>query len=174
MYDIDPDRNYAAEMRAIIDQMTEGEYSSPMVAQKIVMKLEVEDPKLLHGWLLSQAADFIRHSINMRDASVRGRNRKTVSRSVFRQATDAQEQGDAEPLSHFLGEVYVVEGGSRKALKEMTAADLTFASNDFSVRAAKNAMQATFLRVLAEKVGAGKVADLYDENMLIELWRSIS
>jgi hypothetical protein len=174
MYDIDPDRNYAAEMRAVIDRMTEGEYSSPMVAQKIVMKLTVEDPNLLHGWLLSQAADFIRQSINLRDASVRGRNRKAVSRSVFRQATGALEQGDAEPLTVFLAEVYVVEGGNRKALSQMTAADLTFASNDFHVRAAKNTLQATFLRVLSEKVGAGKVSDLYDENMLVELWRSIS
>ena len=174
MYDIDPDRNYAAEMRAVIDRMTESEYSSPVVAQKIVMKLEVEDPKLLHGWLLSQAADFIRQAINMRDASARGRNRKAVSRSVFRQATGALERGNPEPLTAFLHEVYVVEGGTRKALREMTAADLTFASNDFSVRAAKNAMQAAFLRVLAEKVGAGKVSDLYDEAKLIELWRSIS
>ena len=174
MYDIDPDRNYAAEMRAVIDRMTEGEYSSPVVAHRIVMKLTVEDPKLLHGWLLSQAADFIRHSINMRDASVRGRNRKTVSRSVFRQATDAQEQGDPEPLTVFLSEVYVVESGNRKILSEMTAADLLFAAHGFSVRAAKNQMQAVFLQVLAEKVGAGKVSDLYDEAKLIELWRSIS
>lgn len=174
MYDIEPNRNYAQEMRAIIDRMTEGEYSSPVVAEQIVMKLTVEDPKLLHGWLLSQAAQFIRHAINLRDASVRGHNRKGVSRSVFRVATGAWEKGDAEPLTTFLAEVYVVEGGMKKALKEMTAGDLNFAANDFSVRAARNSMQATFLNVLARNVGEGKVSDLYDENKLIELWRSIS
>lgn len=174
MYDIEPNRNYAAEMREVIDRMTEGEYSSPVVAQQIVMKLTVEDPKLLHGWLLSQAADFIRHSINLRDSSLRGHNRSSVSRSVFRQATEALSQGDQEPMTRFLVEVYVVEGGTKKPLGEMRAADLTFASAEFTVRATKNQMQATFLRVLSEKVGDGKVSDLYDEAKLIELWRSIS
>ena len=174
MYDIDPNRDYAGEMRAYIDRMAVGEYSPAQVAQRLVIKLELEDPKLLHGWLLSQAAQFLRHSINLRDASVRAHNRFTSSRSVFRQATNAWKAGDPEPLTLFLNEVYVVEGGNKKPLGQMTAADLTFAAHDFSVRATRNQMQAAFLQVLAEKVGAGKVSDLYDEAKLIELWRSIS
>lgn len=175
MYDIDPNRDYAGEMRAYVDRMAIGEYNPAQVAQKLVIKLELEDPKLLHGWLLSQATQFLRHSINQRDASIRARNRHASGRSVFRQATNAWEGGDSDPLAstRFLHETYVLPSGNKVSLAEMTAADLLHAANDFTVRAKKNQLQSVFLSALAKKVGEDKVGDHFTEEKLAELWQSI-
>lgn len=177
MYDVNPNRDYATEMRNLINQMTEGgEYQAAIVARNLVMRLEVEDPKLLHGWLLVHAPDFVRGLIVRRDSAARTSNRIHAARNRFTEATEAFKQGDPKPLmqTRFLSEVYVIEGGNRVTLHEMTGKDLTFAAKDFGVRAKTHAMQAAFLRALAKKVGDRKVGDVFSEDKLAELWLSIS
>lgn len=168
-------RDYAAEMRAVIDEMASGSYAAPVVAAEIVEKLRANDPELLDGWLHSQAVGFVRHAINLRDASVRTHNRIAVSRSVFRRAAENAEAGDdTELMTNFLGEVYVVEGGMKMPLREMKADDLLFAAEDFTARAQENAMRAAFLRALAKKCHRKPVGEVFDEAKLAEMWRSVS
>lgn len=168
-------RNYAVEMRAIIDAETAvGSYVSATVAEHIAEKLRATDPELLAGWLDAQAVNFIRHAINLRDCSQRTHARHMAGRSVFKAATDAAEAGDAEPLGVWLQTVYVVEDGSRMRLSEMRSPELLFVADDYGRRAADAQLQEAFLRALAKKVGRRKVSDVYDETKLATLWQSIS
>jgi hypothetical protein len=168
-------RDYAADMRAVIDAETsQGPYSSPVVAAHIVEKLQATDPDLLNGWLHAQAVNFIRHAINLRDCAVRTHTRTAARRSVFAADSRAHEAGDESALSGWLGVVHVVEDGSRKRLAEMTKNDLGYVADDYGRRAAENALAESFLRALARKVGRGKVSDHFTDQQLTELWQSIS
>ena len=168
------ERNYAAEMRALIDKETdEGPYVSGVVAQKIVDHLRANDLPLLHGWLDAHAVELIRRAINLRDASRRTHARTTASRSVFSQAAREAQGGSMESLSRFMNTVYVVEDGSRVRLSEMRQPDLIYAADGYRRRAQDAMMQQAFLRALARKVGDDKVSDHFSEDELMELWVSI-
>lgn len=167
------ERDYAAEMRAVIDSEAQGSYASPLVAQEISEKLEANDRDLLEGWLWQQRVQFLRHAINLRDCSVRTHNRMTATRSVFRSAAAAAEAGDPEPLrTQFMAEVYLTEDGLKMPLRDMRAAELTFAADDFAQRARDNAMKEAFLRALAKKCRTKAVGEVFDEDKLAKLWLS--
>lgn len=167
-------RDYAADMRAVIDAETShGPYTSAVVAEHIVQKLRATDPDLLDGWLQAQAEFFIRHTINLRDCSHRTHVRATAGRSVFREASARAEAGEPEALAGWLSVVHVVEDGSRKRLAEMTATDLAFVADDYARRVAENAMHEAFLRALAKSVGPGRVADRFTDTQLAQLWQSL-
>lgn len=167
-------RDYAAEMRAIIDEATShGPYAPPVVAQEIVDKLRVNDPDLLTGWLDAQAVNFVRDAINYRDRSNRTHARQTAGRSVFRENAEAFEAGDDEAMAGWLETVYKVEDGTKLALGEMFKPDLLYVADDYRRIAAENRMSEAFMRALAKKVGAKKVSEVFDEEKLAHLWDSI-
>lgn len=168
------ERNYAAEMRALIDQETShGPYISASIAEKIVEKLSVNDPQLLDGWLHAQAVQLIRHAINLRDGSMRAHARVTASRGVFADAAKQAEAGNLEPLTKFLDTRYVVEGGIRVRLGDMREPQLVYVADAYRRRAQDAMLQQAFLRALARKVGNGKVEDHFTEDEIAKLWRSI-
>lgn len=168
-----PIRDYAAEMRAVIDAETgDAPYTSVVVAEHIVTKLKATDPALLDGWLHAQAVNFLRHAINLRDCSARSHARVTAGRSVFREAA---ESGDVEALTQFLDVRYVVDdANTRTRLADMGRQELLFAADAYKRRAAESLIEETFLRLLAKKVGTRKVADVFDEEKLATAWRSIT
>lgn len=168
------DRNYAAEMRAIIDEETShGPYVSAIIAERIVEKLKANDQDLLLGWLVSQAHHIIRQSINLRDASQRTHARATAARDVFAEAALEAQEGNRERLTHFLDTVYVIDGGSRVKLGQMREPQLLFVADGYKRRAEDAMMQQAFLRALARKVGNDRVSDHFTESDLAKLWRSI-
>lgn len=168
------ERNYAAEMRTLIDQETShGPYVSAIIAERIVEKLTANDPDLLYGWLIGQAPQLIRHAINLRDASGRTHARMTASRSVFGQAVKQAQGGNMEPIGKFLDTRYVVEDGSRVRLGDLREAQLLYVADGYKRRAEDALMQQAFLRALARKVGSDRVADHFDEEDLSRLWRSV-
>lgn len=169
------ERNYRAEMAALIEQETaSGGYVSALVAEHIVRKLAAIDPDLLDGWLREQAAFFIRHTINLRDCSTRTRARHQARRAEFAAAAGKFAEGDKGAMTSFLSLVHVVEDGTRKKLAAMTAADLTFVAEDYDARASENAMHATFLKLIAKKVGKKTVGEVFDEATLAKQWLSIA
>lgn len=170
------ERDYLAEMRAVMDAETsEGPYVSAVVAEHIVRKLRAVDPDLLDGWLNQMAVFMVRHSINLRDCSTRTRARVVARRQQFADDATAFERGDRAAMAGWLQVVHVVDAeGTRKRLAEMTAADLTHVADDYEARASENLMHASFLKALAKKVGRRTVADVFDENKLNQLWRSLS
>jgi hypothetical protein len=168
------DRDYVAEMRAVIDAETSGgPYSSPVVAAHIVEKLQATDADLLNGWLHAQAVSLIRHAINLRDCSVRSHARTAGPRSVFATDAEAAESGESDRMQGWLGVRFVIEGGVRSELRDMSKDDLLFASADYEARARDNRMTAAFLKAIARKVKT-KVADHFDDNQLAAMWNSLT
>lgn len=168
-------REYAAEMRALIDAETShGPYVSRQIAREIVEKLEANDPDLLTGWLMVHAERLIWGAINERDRSTRSQARATGSRSAFAAAASEHEAGDSKALGHWLGCRYAVEDGSRRVLAELTKADLLFVAESYEDRARQNSFEAAFFKALAKKVRTGTVADHFTEDKLAELRASLS
>lgn len=169
------DRDYVAEMRAVVDAETaEGPYVSREVASRVVAKLRVTDSALLYGWLDAQAEGFLWQAINDRDRSTRARAVASAGRSAFGAASEKFQSGDKAALSQFLAMPFVVEDGSRKRLADMTAGDLHFTADAYERRAAKNAMYGAFLRSVAKKVKGGCVADHFAEQQLSDMWQSLA
>lgn len=167
-------RNYVTEMRALIDEETShGPYVSAIIAEKIVQKLQANDPELLEGWLHAQAVHILRQAINLRDSSHRTHARITASRSVFAKAAIEAKEGNTEPLGKFLETRYVVEDGSRVRLADLREPQLNFVADSYKKRAQDALLQQAFLRALARKIGSDSVADHFDEDDLSKLWRSI-
>lgn len=170
------ERNYAAEMRALIDAETAGEsYETPAAAQNIVRKLRVTDPDLLLGWLDSQAEHFVWQAINDRDRSTRSRVRQQARRSAFAEAAETfQSGGGKKAMTSFLSMPFVIEDGSRKRLADMGAADLVYAADQYEVIEHEAALNKAFLRALSKKVGKSKVSDHFTEQQLGRMWTSLS
>jgi|RhiMethySRZTD1v2_1073278.scaffolds.fasta_scaffold605059_2 hypothetical protein len=169
------ERNYAQEMRELIDMTTQGRYTSASAAQEIVNYLREHDPDLLHGWLDAQAVHFVRVAISNRDHSARAYNRTAASRSVFRKAAEDFDNGDEAPLrSNFLDEVYVIEAGVRMPLRQMTSVELSFVADDFGRSAKESLWREAFLRALAKKCGTRTVEQVFDEETIAKLWISVA
>lgn len=168
-------RDYAAEIRAIIEDMTNGEESwvAGIIAAKLAARLRETDPELLQGWLDRGAETFLKQSILSRDAAHRTHNRQTANRQALRSAVEAAEQGDKRPLYDFLDNVYEVEGGARRRLRDMNRGDLRFAAAKYRRRAAENTFVGKFLEALATKVGEDKVSDHFTEEELAKMWGSL-
>jgi hypothetical protein len=170
-------RDYMTEVRAMIDAACTGTWSAPGVANSVVEDLRANDPELLAGFLDLCAVDVVRNLVNERDRSTRSYNRKTASRSVFREAAEKHEAGDTEPLeklTYFLQELYVAADGTKVALKNMRGPELNFAADDFAQRARQSQLQEAFLRALAKKCGDRSVGELFTEDQVAALWLSVS
>ena len=161
-------RNYAAEMRTVIDEETStGPYVSRVAAREIVEKLTANDPDLLTGWLMAQAEQLLWAAINTRDRSRRSSARTSNSRSAFGAAAKKHDAGDSTALTGWL------EDGTRRVLADLTKADLDFVAKGYERDAKATTFEATFMRALAKKVGKGTVADHFDEEKIAELRQSL-
>lgn len=167
-------RDFAVEMRAVIDAEATGTYVPGVVAAHIAAKLRQTDKDLLTGWLDAQAETFIRQAINNRDNSQRTAARHSRPRSVFAADAEAAEAGEPERLAGWLGTRFTIEDGSRKPLAEMSKDELLFASDTYAARANENRLTAAFLKAIARKVGAKKVADQFTDEQLTTMWDSLS
>lgn len=167
-------RDYAAEMRAVIDGQATGTYVPGVVAVEIVEKLRANDPDLLAGWLDAQAPQILRHAINLRDASQRTAARHARPRSVFAEDAAAAEAGEPERLAGWLGTRFTVEDGSRKPLAEMAKDDLLFVADAYEARARENKLTAAFAKAIARRVGTGVVGDHFTDEQLSTMWDSLS
>lgn len=170
-------RDYAAEVRVLVDAACTGTWSAPSVAIGVVNHLRAKDPELLAGFLDLCAVEVVRNLVNGRDRSTRSYNRKTASRSVFKEAADKHEQGDTEPLETltcFLQELYVIEDGTKKPLKNMRAPELNFAADEFTERARQSQMREAFLRALAKRCGEKSVGEIFTEDQVAALWLSVN
>lgn len=167
------ERDFAAEMRAVVDAETShGAYVARAAARDVVEKLTINDPELLNGWLHEQAEKLIWQLINDRDRSRRGAAR-TQGRSVFAELIEASKDGDTSGLGRYLQAPYVIEDGSRKPLAELMKDDLIYVADQYEHRAKSNAFEAAFIRAIARKVGKGTVADHFTESKLMELRESL-
>lgn len=169
------DRDYAGEMRTVIDDATSaGPYSPPIAAGEIVEKLRVNDPELLDGWLHSQSVHFIWQAINDRDRSRRAVTQRHAKARDFGEAAEKFKGGDITPLRGFLNAPYTVADGTRRPLAELNREDLLFVASDYKSRADQNQLKASFMTALARKVGKGVVGDHFTEDQLRSMFESVA
>lgn len=167
-------RDYAREMRELIDKLAVENYAPPMVAAQIVTHLRAMDPDLLQGWLDAQAVSYVRDAINRRDAAVRMRNRFHGRRQQFAEAAARHEAGDSDALTSFMSETYPTKAGGRKILAIMEKDDLIFVASNYARRERESALQRMFLEAVAARLDEGQtVADLYTEDQLAAMWSSL-
>lgn len=184
-----PARDWLAEMHDFITLRAIGSYSVPALAEEIVDELSKTDPKLLKGWLEAHAVGLVRDLINARDRSLRAANRTIArrdpaGRSVFRDAIGKAEKGDRaaatqlsqeleERQTEFLSERYLVADGTKMALGDMTRYELDFVADTYEEQARGNQLQAAFLRAIMKRVNTKKVSDVFSEDKLAKMWRSL-
>jgi len=169
------DRDFAAEMRALIDAETaSGSYISRVVAEHVVSKLRATDQELLHGWLDAQAESFVWQFINDRDRSLRARARSTSKSRAFAGDAERHEAGEPHAMARWLNVPFVVADGSRKPLGDMAKDDLLFVADAYDARARETKMTASFARALARKVKTGVVRDHFTDEQLSTMWQSLS
>src|SRR4029079_14830431 len=167
-------RDYAGEMRELIDKVATGEDAPPLLAAQLVTRLRAEDPELLQGWLDEQAVQFLRHAINLRDAAIRTHNRRSQARSVFSGAVAAFHAGNRFALQGFQEEHYSVANGVKKPFGQMTHNDLLYAAEAYGRRKDQNALQEAFLLAVAQRVGQNQVVqDVFDEAQLRSMGHSL-
>jgi hypothetical protein len=173
---INIDGSVTEQIRRIVDeQITRAgpSWTSGGIAVQVVELLRTENPVLLEKWLDLHAVDVVRTMVNAVDRVMR-QEARTKSDSVFSDAVARHEAGDKKALAPWLDTVYVVTTGyDRKRLADMDKVDLNFAAATYTQRARTNAIQAAFLRAIAEKVGDMTVGEVYDDEALSRMWRSL-
>jgi hypothetical protein len=95
---------------------------------------------------------------------------------VFRDAAKEFEQSgdDTDLRTHFLSETYVIPGGVRMLLKDMTAEHLSYVADEYAARAKSNLMREAFLRALAKKCGHRSVGEVFNEEAVAKVWCDLS
>lgn len=174
-------RDIAHDVRRIIDEeITRAgpTWSAGVVALRVVERLRGEDPELLGKWLEALAIDVVRREItDIARLQKQEARRQSIppTASVFSSAVQRYEAGETKALAAWMETIYVVNTeNSRKMLRDMDKEDLLYAASDYTNRARTNAMQAAFLRAVADKVGARTVGEVYNDDDLTRLWRSLS
>lgn len=160
-------RNYATDMRALIDEATDGgPYVPRIIASEIVEKLQATDPDLLHGWLTEQAEHFIWQAINDRDRSRRAHTTHQIRRGAFADAADAGT------TNSYLSLPFTVEDGTRRHLGTLRKPDLLYVSATYQRRANENQFLAQVMTAIAKKIGSRTVAEVYDEDQLRAMFQT--
>lgn len=176
----DPLRNLNRDLNEVIrEEITRAgdAYIAAAVALNVVERLREQDPELLNKFLDQNAVSIVHRAILDLEGSKRLAARASAENkkvSVFQNAVSRYEEGQKAALTSWLDTVYVVTSDNlRRRLADMDKEELEFAAARYSDRARANELQAAFLRALAKKVGAGTVADVYEEEELSRLWRSL-
>ena len=166
----------ATKVRAYIDDaMADRDYIPSDLAHKLIAKLREEDPQLLAQWLDAQAITIMRDTINRINSGRRSVARQNSNRSVFANAIERAEAGEPALLEGWLSQEFVISPENvRRPLAQMYREEILYASTVYDRLAEGNRMQAVFLRALADRVGARQVGEVFDNDQLSTLWRSIS
>lgn len=168
------DRDYAAEMRAVIDgELQAPEIAVPLVARDVVEKLRANDPELLAGWLDAQADVILTEHIGSRLRSVRQRTRIQGRRSAFGEHVERFEAGsDPASVSSWLTTHFHGPTGDMH-LGRFDHDALVFAKDAYAERAAVNAFESHFFAALAKKVNGGTVADHFTDEQIAAMRSSL-
>jgi hypothetical protein len=169
------ERDFAAEMRAVLDEHTaKGAYIPRRAAEEIVAKLRVNDPELLEGWLHADPAHFIHQFILDVDRSRRTAARHQQSRGEFADAARRHEAGDTDALTGYLGLRYTVdESNTRKTLGECRGAEVAFVAQGYRDAERENKFHAVLFEKIAKKIGSDTVAEHYDNKQLAAMFGGV-
>ncbi len=179
--DISPDgwdRDYLAEMDALIDAHTEnGDWVAAVVAARIRGLLVETDLDLLDGWLYAMAEDSLRRYIGNRTGRRRQRDRRNADARTFAEHRAKFEEGeiDGQEFTGLFHSVFVVDAaGTRKEAGDMTGTEHRFVAGKYEHTANMTRMQAAFHKAVAAKAGDHRVADIMTEDEYERLYRSLT
>ena len=178
------DRDYIAEMDAVIAEVTEGGGWVPaVVAAKLHARLLENDPDLLDGWLHVMAIQMLRRMIGLRQSHERTVARRRAGARAF--ASAAQEFADADGeeeteaagarlLGLFRVTHEVDDKNTQKRAFEMTGPEHLFvAENTYQRTANTHLMIAAFHRAVAKKIGSRRTDEVLTEERYEAMYRSI-
>jgi hypothetical protein len=168
----DADRDYVAEMNALIEQALEetDEWATPVVAQKLCARLLEQDPELLTGYLDVTAEAVIQQAVVHRVTSHRARLRASAQRRAF---ADAAKSRDPDRLGMFSVRHCVDDTGTWKTAANMTGAEHTYVALGYERRANTERMEAAFHYAIAKKAGPRRTSEVMDEQHYERLYQSI-
>jgi hypothetical protein len=168
-------RDPASKVRAFIDDaMDEETYVPSDLAQRLVNKLREEEPQLLADWLDAQAVDIMRDTINRINQGRRSMVQHRSKGSVFKDAVKRAEAGEPQLLEGWLDQQYPSGlTNARKALGDMYREEVLYAANIHARLARGNQMQAAFLNVIANGLGARQVREVWDNDKLSTAWKNL-
>lgn len=170
----DEDRDYAAEMHALVDAELEGpQVAVPLLAKEIVEKLRANDPDLLAGWLDAIASTVLGDYIGRRLSSRRQVARVQGRRTAFGAAAERFESGEPAAMTSWLDTKFESADRSQKRLGLFDRADLEYARDVYADRAARNGFEAHFFGALAKKVKTGTVADHFTDEQIAAMRSSL-
>lgn len=161
------DRDYAADMRTLIDHELEApEISVPLLARDLVEKLRINDPDLLTGWLEAQAPVIMTDHIGSRLRSVRQVARMQSRRSAFGEHVERfQSDRDSVAMQSWLTTHFHGPNGDMH-LGRFDHDALEWAADEYERRERTNGFEKAFMRALAKKVTEGTVADHFTDEQI--------
>jgi hypothetical protein len=181
------DRDYVAEMDALIEGATQGsDWVPAIVAAKI---LASADADLVSGWLHSMAADLLTSVITKRERSTRSVARARAGSRAFAEARAASEaetrvaSETGEPattpgapiaLGSFAVTYAVDDKNTRRRVADMRGKDHLFVAADYEKDAKPLLLLAAFHQAVAKKVGRKRTCDVFSEAAYDRLYRSVT
>lgn len=166
------ERDYIAEMDALIDEATEGsDWIPAIVASKIAASA---DRALLDGWAHAMLTEMLTAVISRRERSTRSTARARASSRAFASAKNDAEAGDPSALGSFAVTFAVDEKNTRRRVADMRGADHLFVAADYEKDAKPLLLLAAFHQAVAKKVGRKRTADVFSEAQYDSLYRSIT
>lgn len=170
-------KNLAKDVREVIDEelaKAGDSYVAGIVAEQVVTRLHMENPELLAKFLDQHAVAIVTTIVGQISRAQKSHARATAGRSAYRNALERYEKGDERALGAWLDTMYVVTvKDQRKRLGDMYKEDLDYAINDYTERSRSNALQAAFLRAVADAIGARKVSEVFTDEELARMWNSL-
>jgi hypothetical protein len=173
----EPDRDVNALMNEHIMEIVsaEGDIVPPVEAWNLVTKLLETDPEMLNAWLLLHAKSFVAERIRFHLKSERSRARQRATSAAFGEsARRFAVTGDTTELAGWMNIRYFVDNQStQRRLGDMTREDLLFVASHYDRTARSALLEEAFTRALAARVGGRSVAEVFTEEQISEMYRSL-
>lgn len=171
-------RDFAAEMRAIVAAECIGTYVATDKANEIVDKLTATDAALLIGFSRQLLVNHIREFINANNRTQRASSRRAAQRTATQQQLQrALETGDTTelaPRTNFLGQFYVVNAERLQMPYGQTGRpERQFIIADYKNRAYSMGLQRAFHEAVQKRCGNKITGQVFDEDKLAALYRHV-
>lgn len=150
-----------------------GDFVAAVQGAKLADHLRQSDPDLLTEWLDHNAAYFLSDQFRQHSRASRAKTLRSAKVRAFRTATDAADDGDMAPLSHFNVRYVIDTEGTQRRVADMVGADHLYVSFEYRASANYEAMLAAFHAAVAKKVGKKRTADVLSEEDYERLFLSI-
>lgn len=179
------ERDYAAEMLAIVKAEMGGPFTAPELAAELVAKLRVTDPDLLIGFfgLERTMVNSLREYILTLNRSWRANDRRKARLAQQNETRERFEravaEGDPAPLrevsaTNFLGQRFVVnEDGLQVPYSKTGKPERLFIINDYAARERWEGLHKAYHMAVQRKAGNRITGDVFSEERLAKLYLSI-